>query len=356
MIKRNVKEVEFVFAKDEFSYQEVLDSFEKAKYINILTFNISSKYNYELTNKLKNLNENCMVNIVTNIPNRFYVYKGKNKEVKKYRKKIAKETVRNYIERLNPEKFKCNLNTYFNFDNHGKIIMTNSIAYVGSANFSSESMKNIETGFLSKDLELINYLNDEFFPSIINNSRNYSFDEDLLLIESEIIRIGKLIRYNREDLLNNNFYYEDYHGKEVPVLSNENCYFSIDVLYELLEIAEEFHQLVGWINNLLKWKEEEFLEISRDIVNDIRKLTDEDSLLFKLSSGQISSERFLESDIDAYDEGFEKSCDEAINRCSDLDADEEIRLLCLKFKQLHGLCRVLYEKFDNVYTQNKTDR
>ena len=59
----------FVYSKNELGYQEVLDRFEDAKQITIITFNISEKQS-ALVNALKKSGDNCIINVITNIPNR----------------------------------------------------------------------------------------------------------------------------------------------------------------------------------------------------------------------------------------------------------------------------------------------
>lgn len=59
----------FVYSKDELGYQEVLDNFENAFEITIITFNISEKKN-ALVNALKKVADHCVINVITNIPHR----------------------------------------------------------------------------------------------------------------------------------------------------------------------------------------------------------------------------------------------------------------------------------------------
>ena len=65
----NTSNAKFVYSKNELGYQEVLDRFEIAKEITIVTFNISEKKN-ALVNALKKVGEHCVINIITNIPNK----------------------------------------------------------------------------------------------------------------------------------------------------------------------------------------------------------------------------------------------------------------------------------------------
>lgn len=45
------------------------------------------------------------------------------------------------MAKLNPDNLGIKTTVFFDFSNHGKIIMTDSIVYVGSANYSEESAK-----------------------------------------------------------------------------------------------------------------------------------------------------------------------------------------------------------------------
>lgn len=72
------------------------------------------------------------------------------------------------------------------FSNHAKIIMTDNIAYVGSSNFSEESADNFESGFISRDVDFIKFLQEEVFPWIIDSSSEYKTDEELLFLETAI--------------------------------------------------------------------------------------------------------------------------------------------------------------------------
>ena len=119
----------FVFSKDELPYSEVLDDFKNAKCIYVLTYNISQRQ-HELIDALmqSNATEIC---IVTNIPARWEQYFGTT-----YAEK-AQKTITLYKSRLALEN--SALSVYFNFSNHAKIIMTDKIVYVGSANYSMKS-------------------------------------------------------------------------------------------------------------------------------------------------------------------------------------------------------------------------
>ncbi|WP_243111363.1 hypothetical protein [Acutalibacter sp. 1XD8-33] len=77
--------------------------------------------------------------------------------------------------------------TFFDFSNHGKIIMTDSIVYVGSANYSEESANNTEFGFISSDKDLIDFIKAEVLSNIQNSSvPYYEYDYTALLLEANV--------------------------------------------------------------------------------------------------------------------------------------------------------------------------
>jgi len=95
----------FVYSKDELGYQEVLDKFESAKEINIITYNISEK-KQALIDALKKAGEHCSINIITNIPSRWETYYGQN-----FRDK-ASQKIKLYMTKLKPVKGGFNLSFY----------------------------------------------------------------------------------------------------------------------------------------------------------------------------------------------------------------------------------------------------
>lgn len=141
----------FVYSRNELGYQEVLDDFENASQITIVTYNISEK-EHVLISALRKAGASCIVNLITNIPSRWEVYYGDT-----FRNK-AKQKINLYLSKLSPDSFGINSKVFFDFSNHGKIIMTNRIVYVGSANYSEESSSNTEFGFISRDEGLIAYI------------------------------------------------------------------------------------------------------------------------------------------------------------------------------------------------------
>jgi|GEM_PF-6282829 len=160
---------EILLTRGTSSFKEVLDTIQDSKHISIATYNISKEAE-ELITLLKSLPASAKVRFVTNVPGRYHTYfYEKNK-------KDARDALKNYFSKLAPGRFKCDIDVYFNFNNHAKILLTDTHGYIGSANFSSESKNNFEAGILIRSAEKIRDVENELFDEIIADSRRYLGD------------------------------------------------------------------------------------------------------------------------------------------------------------------------------------
>ncbi|VXC71048.1 conserved hypothetical protein [Bacillus mycoides] len=158
---------ELVLSKDENGYAEVIEDFQNASSITIITYNISPHKN-DLLDKLHQLSDDKDVTVITKIPSRWNYYTTYDA------KKKALTQIEQYCSRLDPSKFSCHLSTYFNEENHAKIIMTENIAYIGSQNFSDESRNNFESGIIIRDSDVILQIREQMVEEILDASTPYS--------------------------------------------------------------------------------------------------------------------------------------------------------------------------------------
>lgn len=172
MLKKNkISTAEIVLSYNNYSYEDVLNDFPSSREITIVTFNIS-KNNTQLLEALKQLDEDVIVTFITNLPQRHDTYfKSKQRKSPADR---ALENIKDYFNQLDPINFKCDISVYFCFNNHAKIFMTDNIAYIGSGNFSDESMNNLETGIIISNKEEIQELKENIVQEIINHSIRYT--------------------------------------------------------------------------------------------------------------------------------------------------------------------------------------
>lgn len=143
------------------------------------------------------------IKIITNIPSRFESYY--NSRAGEYLREKAKVNIEVYLKKLNPALFNAKVIPYFNFNNHAKIIGTENIVYIGSANFSNESQNNIEIGIIIKDKAFIHRLYTEFFESVKENSTPY-FDDDFNVLRLLVISLLSKFRVHYHALTETLFF------------------------------------------------------------------------------------------------------------------------------------------------------
>lgn len=133
---------QFVLSKDEFGAHEVVDSLAAAEWAMVVTYNVSTN-DSALLDRLKECD--APVRLITMIPNRFENYTSS------YARQRGSQAIDRYLAAVKPERFGPLARVFFCFASHAKIIMTNTVGYVGSANYSEESARNWEAGVIVRD-------------------------------------------------------------------------------------------------------------------------------------------------------------------------------------------------------------
>ena len=236
IISKRLEDAEFIMSKDELTYSAVIEDFKNASQIHILTYNISKDQNV-LLKALKDCEKDTEICIVSNIPGRWESYFGKTYADK------AKRNISLYKSKLSPQKIAEKAEVYFCFSNHAKIIMTDNIAYVGSSNFSEESADNFESGFISRDVDFIEFLQEEVFPWIIASSSEYKTDEELLFLETAIRKSIAMFGAMHEEYYQMFYLLSDHRGIEnwyynttSSVLNTRELEKTKEICYQYLEL------------------------------------------------------------------------------------------------------------------------
>lgn len=262
-----ISAAKLIYTKDELGYQEVLDQMSNAARIVILTFNISEKHN-ELFKCLRTAANNAEISIITNIPSRWNEYYGD-----KYRQ-AAQPKINVYLTKLKPEDIGKHVNVFFNFDNHGKIVMTDKIVYIGSSNFPEESKDNIEFGIISYDPSLIEFLLDELIPDITRDSLNYyEYDYMPLLLEAEMnwSALDRMIRVLHDQVY---FLFDGrncecfYYNNIDDSLTQETCDAVIGIVDHSMSICSDIVEVIKEMDN----EDEGLLSCINNIEGELRQL------------------------------------------------------------------------------------
>ncbi|MDD6283163.1 MAG: phospholipase D-like domain-containing protein [Oribacterium sp.] len=238
----------FICGKGINTYQKVVDDFNNATEIYIVTFNISKYRDGKLIKELEAACENgTNVTIVTNIPKRFSSY------YKDCYALSAHYVIQDYLGILNAEKFNMHLSAFFNFSNHSKIIMTNNVVYCGSANYSDESSNNIECGFISEDPELIRQVKECVISEIIEDSipyYNYNIAESI----ASINEANKYCDEVRTQIFEAAYtYWNDYETnfKDKVIYRAEDSGISSQLLSEIIEGYEKYEEAMSVVGDVI---------------------------------------------------------------------------------------------------------
>jgi hypothetical protein len=272
------KEDVLILTQGTSSYQEIIDDLPNCSFIKISTFNISAK-ELTLLNILKNLDGKKKVTLISNIPSRWPDYYHE-----KYRSD-AKKNIRNYLTKLSPTTFKGPVEIFINFHNHSKIVLTDRMAYIGSANFSSESENNFESGILIRAPYLLKQIDESFFSAIREAANPFSEGKyGLIVIEVESILdfLGSLSEKIFKSNSNTLFLLQQDERQTVPLILDANDLRQLEI------ITMDTDDLVSDLTAELTV--DEFVKDVTEIGVIIRRLCCEASNLVTYSRYNISDE------------------------------------------------------------------
>ncbi|WP_425802374.1 phospholipase D-like domain-containing protein [Desulfitobacterium sp. Sab5] len=326
----------FVYNPGGLNYQEILDDFDKAKTIRIITYNISGKENQDqLLQKLHKASKTAEIQIITNIPSRFESYYSSL--AGQSMRNRAKDNIEVYLKKLKPNTFGTDFIPYFNFANHAKIIGTENKVYIGSANFSNESRYNIETGIIIEDRDFIYKLYSDFFETIKKNSTPY-FDDDFNVLRLLVISLLTKFQIHHQKIIDKIFVHNPYTQK-YEFIGGE-ALFSDEDLTELVLDFNGFHGLDIKAENTYFEEDDDYND---DIFAAIEQIEAIDiSWLIEISSTDdcfynwvnfdyqsVWNECLEEYSAEAYDEYLEQYIDKAKD-----DVDDRLREVTQEFENV----------------------
>ncbi|MEG0691862.1 MAG: phospholipase D-like domain-containing protein [Oscillospiraceae bacterium] len=307
----------FVTHEGDINYKEVLDDFQQAKIIRIITYNISKNQKFDaLLDALKDTEAN--IRLITNIPSRMDIYH--KSKAGNYMRSNARKNIEIYISKLDPNNFTTNFFPYFNIKNHAKVIGTENIVYIGSANYSNESANNIEAGILIKDKEFIKRLYADFFDKVQEDSLSY-FDESFSAFRLFILSLRAKFCYHHKKLLEN--VYTDYERTKMVVADSifidssdlAAMFRDLDELESICRAAEETYDEENEdYNDSLEQLIKCFSQLS---IEWLKAVISEDGSLYKLTefNGEKKANEILQEEYSAvaYDENLDMYVEMAMN-------------------------------------------
>ncbi len=311
----------FVSLEGELNYREVLEDFSRAKMIRIITYNISKNQRYDaLLDALKKTDAD--IQLITNVPSRMPTYFQSDAGEKM--RATARNNIEIYVTKLNPDNFSGQFSPFFSVHNHAKLIGTENIVYIGSANFSNESADNIEAGVLIEDKAFIQSLYTDFFDKVRGDSLSY-FDESFSTFRLLILFLYAKFECHHKKLLEN--LYTDYMRTKLVVADSifidtedlENLYRDLDEMVSICAMADEtYDEENGDYNVDLEQLKEMFDSLSIDW---LKETISPDGTLYELVGFNVEAQTdyILEKDysLEAWDENLDIYVEKAISRAED---------------------------------------
>ena len=312
----------FVSLDGDLNYREVLDDFPSAKIIRIITFNISKNQRFDkLLDKLKTTTAD--VQMITNVPSRMEQYYNTPKG--EWMRSSAKDNIQIYISKLNPDNFSGQFVPVFNVNNHAKLIGTENILYVGSANYSNESANSIEAGVLIEDKDFIQEVYNEFFDKVAGDSISY-YDESFSGFKLFVLSLYAKFKHHHKKMLED--LYTDYMRTKMVVADSvfidisdlEALYSDLDELDSACVAADEtYDEENGDYNNDLEQLKGHFDRLS---INWLKETISEDGTLYRLVTFNTEEEAIdiLQEEYTsvAYDEYLNTYAQKAMNSASEM--------------------------------------
>ncbi len=359
--ERTLRNATFVYSKNELGYAPLLEEMKNAREVTIITYNISERQ-HRLLDCLKATPDDCDISIITNIPSRWDEYyntqRGNDFRIRAHQK------IQIYMTKLAPEEFGKKASVYFNFCNHGKIIMTDSSVYIGSANFSEESAKNIEFGFIVKDADFISFMKQTLVPEIKGQSvPYYEYDYTELLLEANMLMAAFWGSHN--ELADEVYFVEDdhrgvrkYYNNLYDTLSkitlsrlenvSHDC-ISVareigDVLYEICgEDSVEYDSVYQQLEQLERISSEIESLISEETIAELANF-DSESYIHELLEHDYAMEAYEESLEHCVDLASDRASSKLYNLCE--EAEQDLNLLLKKSDSFY----TLYEQIISLFS------
>lgn len=312
----------FVALNGELNYKEVLADFPTAKTIRILTYNISKNQRRDaLLDALRNTTAD--IQLITNVPSRMDEYY--NSDAGRRMKSVARNNIQIYISKLNPDNFPGQFLPFFNVNNHAKIIGTENIVYIGSANYSNESADNIETGVLIEDKEFIQKLYSQFFDEVKNTSLSY-FDETFSAFQLFILSLYAKFKHHHHKMMTD--LYTDYQRTKLVVA--DAIFMDIGELNALYRDLNELEYVCGAADDTYDEENEGYngaLEKLKDrfdglSIDWLKETVSEDGTLYRLAVFDVEEEinDILQTEyaLEAYDEDLDTYVEKAMNSADEM--------------------------------------
>lgn len=240
---------QLILSHEEYGFEVVQKAFKSAQWIFITTYNLGAFPKDPVLSEIRNVGNSIPILIVANAP----ILHSPQPDFDAFQK---------YLDQCEPSKLGAKVNVIFSYINHSKIIATDKIAYIGSANYSDSSKNNFEAGILLNDPTAIEQIVEKALGYLEQSAIPYFTSQaaGVLLL----YRLGESLKIAYEYLQNQMGRESNYDGLQDPWTQLRDI---TDILtddkYPTRFLSKEHERHANSIQNLLNEIEEKNLG-SRD--------------------------------------------------------------------------------------------
>ncbi len=323
-----------VITKDEHNFTEVLESFCDSSRIAISTYNISTSDN-SLLNKIIDSHPSMSI-IILNIPGRFENYTTGKARLK------ARNVINSYCNLVSALNFNLNLRILFNFKNHAKIIVTDNLAYIGSANYSSESKDNFECGVVFNDVDICSQIYEKLFMAIASSSIDYTPTAKIRFFTKKYQEFTEIYQNLTAELHDSLYTLIDHPSGYKEIFDYEKD----DITCELIEKLDEVNEQLSEYADQFKYLQDD--EMCK-LINDLNQSAD---MLGDLSQPDGPIYIAASFDIMKFKENYISDNAVYINEDNIDDYDKKAQDMALeKLKTLMTKAYKYFQKYESLTSQ-----
>ena len=174
----------FVGTKGKYGFAQVVDDFPNAKEVRILTYSRIGYGNNNLKlRELQTLSPETKLCIIVALPGLKNPKIDGQYEHNQFREDSIVMELGKIKQQFDISQYSSkDVEMYVCFKNHAKLIGTENVLYIGSANYSDNSVQNYEAGMIIRDKSVIKEIYEKYFDEIVA-VRYYADEYDTIRLQ-----------------------------------------------------------------------------------------------------------------------------------------------------------------------------
>lgn len=198
----------FVGTKGKYGFAQVVDDFPNAKEVRILTYSRIGYGNNNLKlRELQTLSPETKLCIIVALPGLKNPKIDGQYEYNQFREDSIVMELGKIKQQFDISQYSSkDVEMYVCFKNHAKLIGTENVLYIGSANYSDNSVQNYEAGMIIRDKSVIKEIYEKYFDEIVA-VRYYADEYDTIRLK--ILSIAEGLENLKMDIDIFIYYFED---------------------------------------------------------------------------------------------------------------------------------------------------